>query len=540
MCGLRISVAACPTEYPANVAVDADGTEFRGDQIEGRFGANRFEEGSSDAEIREQLRGAWGDFADRHWHFARESLSRLGLMDGTIKHYSVAHHLAHAASAFRLSGLEDSCIVTVDGKGDGLSATVYRGRPDGKMTLLRKTTARHSLGSFYQAATEALGFVPVDSEYKTMGLAALGNCDGRPNPFDSIISVSRGKFRSSVPWSFRRYNDVNPGREVPNPLGSVSQSDDFKTLLDEYVREDFAFCVQEHCEVNLVEFLREAMQLTGCSDLACAGGVLLNVKANARIQEQLQPSSFFVYPDSADSGLAAGAALEALHREGDFRVSSEFGNPCLGHGYTDREIDEEVDRHARMHGLEVERAAPERIAAYLERGDVIGTFQGRMEMGPRALGHRSVLADPRSAAVKDRINLLLKGREPFVPFAPILLEEDAPKYWKGRTDYRYMTFAVEASDYAKQRVPAVVHIDGTMRPQVVCREWSPWVASVLDGFKALTGEGLLVNTSFNRHGHPIVGSPADALDHLVNRWVEGLAIGRWYVRPNAERARPAS
>ena len=150
-------------------------------------------------------------------------------------------------------------------------------------------------------------------------------------------------------------------------------------------------------------------------------------------------------------------------------------------------------------------------------------------MGPRALGNRSVLADPRSDVTKDRINLLLKGREWFVPFAPAVLEEDAGLYWQGATNYRYMTFAVKASDYAKEHVPAVVHVDGTMRPEVVTQDFNQWLYEVLQEFKARTGVGVLINTSFNRHGLPIVGAPADALEHLVNGWIDGLSIGQWYV-----------
>jgi carbamoyltransferase len=179
--------------------------------------------------------------------------------------------------------------------------------------------------------------------------------------------------------------------------------------------------------------------------------------------------------------------------------------------------------------LTIETATPEMVASRVLAGKVIGRFQGRLEIGPRALGNRSVLADPRKPEVKDRINLLLKGREPFVPFAPSVLPEDAPQYWAGSQDYPYMTFAVRASEDAKREVPAVVHVDGTLRPQVVCDELNPGYAELIRAFKRATGVGVLLNTSFNRHGHPIVGSPDDALMHLTNQWVDGLSIGKYYV-----------
>jgi carbamoyltransferase len=188
-----------------------------------------------------------------------------------------------------------------------------------------------------------------------------------------------------------------------------------------------------------------------------------------------------------------------------------------------------LERWRLQHPLIVEEVSPADVAGKVERGAIIGTFQGRPECGPRALGNRSVIADPRRIEVKDRINLLLKGREPFVPFAPSVLEEDAHLYWDGPIDYPFMTFAVRATDYARKAVPAVVHVDGTLRPQVINEQRNAGYAALLRAFKQLTGVGVLLNTSFNRHGHPIVGSPDDALLHLVNGWVEGVWIGRWYV-----------
>jgi carbamoyltransferase len=256
---------------------------------------------------------------------------------------------------------------------------------------------------------------------------------------------------------------------------------------------------------------------------------MLNVKANAAIRDQLKPSRFFVYPDSADSGLAVGAALEALHQAGALAGPIELATPYLGHGYTDDEIDARLRPFADRHRLRVVEASCDGLAAELAAGKVIGTFQGRLELGPRALGNRSVLADPRSTAIKDRINGILKGRDPFVPFAPMLLAGDAHLYWGGPADYRYMTFAVEASEYARRETPAAVHADGTMRPQVVAPEDNPWAHRLLEAFKRRTGIGLLINTSFNRHGLPMVGSPEDALEHLARGWVDGVALGKWYV-----------
>lgn len=481
---------------------------------------------------RELVRQMWGEFADRHWIMFGDYLADLGLMDERIAHYYVAHHRAHAASAFRLSGLREACVLTMDGKGDGVSGTIYKGHPDGRMELVRCSAAPDSLGSFYQAVTEALGFVPVDGEYKTMGLAALGKENGQPNPFDGIVRVEDGVTRSSIRWTFRSYNEHNPQKKVLNPLNSVAETEQFKKLLDQMPPEQLAYFAQAHCEQNMLAYARDGMRLTGSHALVAAGGVMLNVKGNSRIRDELRPDHWFVFPDAADSGLAAGAAMEALYQAGALDGPARFWCPYLGHAYSDAEIRREVERYRQQYGLAVRHLGdrgPAGVADALARGKVLGTFQGRLEAGPRALGNRSVLADPRSTAMKDRINLILKGREWFVPFAPAVLEEDAHLYWEGSVEYRYMTFAVRATDYARRTVPAVVHFDGTMRPQVVSRAFNPWLYEVILEFKKLTGVGVVLNTSFNRHGLPIVGAPADALDHLVNGWVDALAIGGWYV-----------
>ncbi len=478
------------------------------------------------------IRDSWGEFTPRHYLQHKDFLEDLGFMDERIVHYYIAHHRAHAASAFRLSGLDEACVISIDGKGDGISATILKGSPDGKMHLLRSTPAKDSLGSFYQATTEALGFTPVDGEYKTMGLAALGKRTIEESPLANMMHVEDGVFKSRYAWEFRDYNKAHPDKTVPNPLVSVVQSDQFKQLSTQMAPQDFAHIVQAHFEDNMLTFARQALQITGSKNLVGAGGVMLNVKANTRIKEVLKPNEFFVFPDSADSGLSAGAAMEALYVHGALKSTVRFRDPYMGHSYPDATCRAEVEMFGKATPLSVTdigQGSPILVARMLAEGKVVGTFQGRMEMGPRSLGNRAVLADARTSQVKDRINLILKGREYFVPFAPVVLEEEANLYWDGSIDYRFMTFAVNANEYAKRIVPAVVHVDGTMRPQVVSKERNAWLFSLLQEYKKLTGVGVLINTSFNRHGLPIVGAPTDALDHLANKWIDGLAIGTQYV-----------
>jgi len=483
----------------------------------------------------------WRGFESRHpLQFVKE-LEELGFFHPRMKCYYVAHHRAHAASAFRFSGFDEACVLTLDGKGDGLSATISHGHPDGRLDLRRSSRRGASIGTFYQAVTEALGFVPVDGEFKTMGLAAAGRADGSPNPFAGLITVHDGVLQGDPGWEFRDYNAVHPDKAVDNPISSIRQAGDYERLLAVTSPEQVAHHAQALCEEVMLEFTRQALAITGQKRVAAAGGVMLNVKANAAIRDTLglAPEDFFIFPDSPDSGLAAGAAMEALFHEGAVHTPVALGSPYLGHSYHDEEIRSVLEgSRDRCRVVDCGSQSAEVTAEKLASGIVIGTFQGRLEMGPRALGNRSVLADPRDISIKERINALLKGREWFVPFAPIVLDDDAHLYWHGSTDYRYMTFAVTATPYAHATVPAVVHIDGTMRPQVVTAAGNPWLHAVLRAFKQRTGVGVLVNTSFNRHGHPIVGSPADALLHLQNGWVDALILGAWFVERRDANSTP--
>ena len=534
--GRDLSVVAFSTsqpmfpERPGTWVVPAEGERLPANTQSNATARDRLAPAERLVQLRAKVRRTWNEFAERHWCEHVDFMKDAGLLRDDLAHYFVHHHRAHAASAFRLSGLkEPATVLTCDGKGDGVSATIYRGEADGRLTYLRGSAPGDSVGMFYQAITEALGFVPVDGEYKTMGLAAFGQANGRANPFGGIVSVRDGTLVSERQWTAASYNDRHPDKKVGNPLSSVVQTDDFVRLLDVFSDRDIAYFAQSHFEDVMLSLAADAMRIADSRHLVAAGGVMLNVKANALIRDRLTPSSFFVFPDSADAGLAAGAAMEALHLEGHVSAPVTFGDPYLGHEFGDDAIAEALERWREKRALTIEAATPDSIAGKIAEGNVIGRFQGRLEVGPRALGNRSVLADPRNPEVKDRINRLLKGREPFVPFAPSVLREDAALYWDGSIDYPYMTFAVHASERAKKEIPAVVHVDGTLRPQVVRDAANPTYAELIRAFKRRTGVGVLLNTSFNRHGHAIVGSPDDALMHLVNGWVDGLSIGQHYV-----------
>ena len=443
------------------------------------------------------------------------NLADLGLKDKKRVYFE--HHLCHASNAYRTSGLDKALVVTVDGVGDDVSASVNIAE-DGVIKRIAETRPEHSLGFLYQAVTESLGFVPVEGEYKTMGFAAFGDRSGLLDYFMDIVKCEGLGFRSKYIWE----------SEWRFPAPTISQHTIFKDLQKDHKREDIAAACQGACEEVMAQFVGNATRETGLSGVCASGGVFLNVKANKLIREKLDLDDFYVFPDSGDAGLALGAALELDFRLNGWRQTKRIEHVYYGTEYDDVSILEELKNH-NVRFFRTDDICGQ-TAKLLDAGRVIGWFQGRMEMGPRALGNRSVLADPRKNEMKEKINKHLKKREWFVPFAPSVIEEDAGIFVDGlKEDAPFMLMAYDAKEGISDRVPAVVHVDGTLRPQLVKRNINPRYWELINNFKAITGVGLLINTSFNKHGLPVVESPRDAVEHLINGNVDILAMGDYIV-----------
>ena len=472
-------------------------------------------------------------FSNRHWSLYKDLMQELGLLQPRIKHFSVAHHRAHASAAFRMSSVEKGCVLTLDGVGDGVAGTIYSGNPDGSLVLHRSTISVDSLGAFYQAATDCLGFLPVDGEHKTMGLAAHYNNEIDSKNWSDVIKVVDGRMESLIPWSWKLYNGPALPDNSENPIGSAVYPQRFVFLVNKYGSEWFASHVQNNCERAILEYVRAGMKLSQSKNIFCSGGVFLNVKANLFVSEKLCPTHFFVLPDAGDSGLACGAAIEALFQENFLSNGHIEWSPFSGDSYNHKEISScLLPEHGK--NITLGPLTSRLVGKELAEGKIIGVFQGRMEFGPRALGNRSILADPRDVHIRERVRQL-KRSESFVPYAPSLLKTDCHQYYDSPCDCRFMTFAVRCFQNVREIIPAVVHIDGTMRPQVVSDQDNSWLYSVLNEFKKITGIGTLLNTSFNSHGSPIVGSPQYAIKNLLNGLVDGLAIGDYYVKRNSKK-----
>ncbi len=433
------------------------------------------------------------------------------------------HHKTHAAPAFFMSPYDEALVLTVDGSGDAECTVLWRGAGT-ELTPLHKIEIPHSLGWFYAAITELLGFQAYDGEYKVMGLAAYGreNLDIRarleqmlhpgPRGFDYVLEprfIHHGAHTYST-----RFTDALPEllgiapRQGPVPL--------------EQIHEDIAFEAQRALEETVLRLLAHVRQETGLSRLCIGGGVGLNVKMNSRIHRSGLFDDVFAFPVPNDSGLAIGAAIgEWVERTGE--RPAPLHHVYWGPSYTDEEIELQV----RSCGLAYRKCddIADATAELLAAGRVVGWFQGRLEGGPRALGGRSILADPRTVESRDRVNAAIKFREYWRPFCPSIAEEAADRFLKKCDKAPYMILAYEATDEARQKVPAVVHVDGTVRAQTVSRDTNPRYHALLQAFEARTGVPVVLNTSFNIKGEAIVCSPRDALRTFFSTGVDALAMG---------------
>ena len=465
----------------------------------------------------------------RMLEFAREILKRptakppiylktFPLADRTeILH--VNHHLAHAASAYYTNpNGARQLIVTIDGLGDDVSTALWRGEK-GKITLLRSFPAAASIGWFYSNVTEALGWWHGDGEGKTMGLAPYGD----PAKAGGVLSPFHPKFSRGdlvEPHDFGRNYFWNEGGAIQWHL---DESVAIRDLVGKYGREHIAAEAQRVLEEQVQELVYYWLEKEQTRNLSCAGGVFLNVKLNQRLWESGRVDQHHIYPNAGDSGLAVGAALCAYYQAHPDAPVHPIEDLYWGPQYSNEEIEAALKlrnlNYRRLDG--VEAYAAQQLAA----GKIVAWFQGRMESGPRALGNRSILMSANRPEHKDIINARVKFREAFRPFCPSLLWERRADYLQKPRDEFFMITSFTCPEVKRNRVPAVVHADATLRPQTVKREFNPRFWNLLSEFGRLTGEPLLLNTSFNIMGEPIVAHPREAIRCFYDNGLDGLVLG---------------
>lgn len=436
----------------------------------------------------------------------------------------VEHHLSHAASAYYTSGTKErQLIVTIDGIGNGVSVCLWRGE-NGKIEPIEKYGAQGSLGWFYSNVTEALGWWHGDGEGKTMGLAPYGD----PQKVRGLLEPYHPKYaggRLLEPHDFKTPHFWNEGGAYQWHL---DDADDIFRLVQRYGRENIAAEAQRVLEEQVLEIVEPRLKQEGIDRLSCAGGVFLNVKLNQRVWESGVVRHQHIFPNAGDSGLAVGAALHAYHQAVPSAPIGTLDHLYLGPEYTQTEIDETLELD-HLSGRFVDDPA-EAAAELLADNKIVGWFQGRMESGPRALGARSILMSPTAPNAKEIINARVKFREGFRPFCPSMKAEARETYLRNSRQENFMITSFAVTEEKREKIPAVVHVDGTLRPQTVTKEANPLYWSLLDEVGRRTGEQVLLNTSFNVMGEPIVCTPQEAIRCFYSCGLDALVLGQRVLR----------
>lgn len=436
-----------------------------------------------------------------------------------------SHHLAHAASAYYTRKTNDRCLIfTIDGAGDNVCTAVWLGEGN-HIKLLKSYYKEASIGWAYSIVTEGLHWIHGDGEGKTMGLAPYGDyqvCKGTLDKYfpkfkdDKLIKVSEIS-ETYYYWA-----------ENGSMQFHFDEASEVEFLIKKFGRENIAAEAQRVLEEVTMNFIIGWVKKMNINKIACAGGIFLNVKLNQRIWNNRKEliTEQHIYPNPGDSGLSVGAALLQYFKYNKFE-GFDLNNLYCGNDYSD----EEIERILKIRKLsyEIIKNPPKLAAQLLSENKIIAWFQGKMESGPRALGNRSILMSPLIKENKDIINARVKFRESFRPFCPSLLWEKRNDYLMDCRDEFFMITSFDVKPEKKDKIPAVVHVDGTVRPQMVKKETNKLYWELINEFGLITGEYIILNTSFNVMGEPIVNNPQDAIKCFFDSGIDALFIGNYYL-----------
>jgi carbamoyltransferase len=468
----------------------------------------------------------------------------------------IEHHLSHAASAYLCSSFDDAAVLTVDGVGEWCTATLGTGTGN-QLNIIKEMRFPHSLGLLYSTFTAFLGFEVNEGEYKVMGMAPYGtpryvdkihklvdvkedgslhvNMDyfsyhySHKKMFNGKFERLFGKPRSS------KINFFTPSTGYPSYFGEKpSNYEELGKLNQHYA--DIAASIQAFTEDVLLKMANYLYKETGKTKLCMAGGVALNCSANGRLLRESPFEEIYIQPAAGDGGGALGAALYTY-----YTLLNNERKFVMEHAYWGKEYNEgDIKSFLDDNGIKYQYCNNEdelvsTVTDSLQEGKVVGWFQGRFEWGPRALGNRSILADPRREDMKDIVNTKIKFREPYRPFAPSVLVEKTHEFFNleepsKRFPARFMLYIVTVKDDKKDVLPAITHVDGTARPQTVNKKNNPLYYKLIDSFGAATGVPVVLNTSFNLKGEPVVNTPADAYSTFMRSGIDLLVMGNFTVK----------
>ncbi len=439
----------------------------------------------------------------------------------------VGHHLSHAASAYLASPWvndEKVLVLTCDGSGDGICATVNIGQ-NGKITRISKTENSASVGKVYSRITLLLGMKPLEHEYKIMGLAPYADEAGvakSKKVLDELLEVKE----SSLEFSMKSKLSMNYCYEF------------LKTRLENHRFDWIAGGIQQLTEELVKKWVINTLKKTGCRKVVCAGGVFMNVKSNMHISELDMIDEIFIFPSAGDESLAMGSAMyaysEILEEMGKKIQLEPIGPIYLGTEFSDSEIEDEIGKNELEKGFSVEysKDVEKHVAELLSQGEIVARFKDRMEWGARSLGNRSILADPSSFDKVRDINLAIKQRDFWMPFAPSIISERQDDYIENPRKIKapYMVMGFRTKERAHKELASAIHpYDLTSRPQLLEKEFNPAYYDLISNFEKHTGIPALLNTSFNLHGYPIVCTPTDAIHTLKKSGLKHLAVGNYLI-----------
>lgn len=449
----------------------------------------------------------------------------LNNQKGRFKFHLLEHHLCHAASSFYPSGFDDAAILTIDGAGEWSTTMLAKGRGN-KITKLQTVETPHSLGAFYQAISRYLGFKLIEGPGKLMGLASYGarNTSEHKKLAKLIRLLPNGGFEIDMSYfSYHYSRKSGVSQKFLDEFGAANT-----TGVNWTEHElNIAAAAQQLVEDVILHIVSKLGKLVGSKNLCMAGGVALNSVTNGLIAKSGLYENIFIQPAAGDSGTSLGAALLVEH--GIYNNPRKYvqKNAFLGSDYSPGDYQRAFEnaglKFERMDDVDLYRYTAQKIF----NGDIVAWFHGRMEFGPRALGNRSFLATPLKKEMKDILNARVKFREGFRPFAAIVLEEDVGRYFDCSYHNPYMLFVYEVKEEYRNVIPAITHVDNSVRIQTVNKQENPELYALLQAFKELTGHSIVINTSFNIKGEPIVCSPNDAVQSFKNADVDVLIMGNY-------------
>lgn len=437
---------------------------------------------------------------------------------------TVDHHDCHAAVVAYTSGFDKSAVITVDGKGEKACSRVYT-FSGGRLKKQYQINFPNSLGMFYTAVTEYLGFKRQEDEGKVMGLAPYGT-NKLVGKMREVVDVKTVPYRLNLRFlETHNSRDKNVSSKFVDVFGPPRKSG--KPLLQRH--KDIAFATQALLEEAMLGLATFTKDLTSTDKLCLSGGVILNSVANGRIAKAKLFKDTYIYPAAGDDGACVGAALLACYRTNDKHTSHKTNQtPYLGAESTEKEILSAI-KNSNLNYVKSRNIA-QNVAKLISQNKFVGWYQGRAEFGPRALGNRSIIVDPRKASNKELVNARIKFREPFRPFAPSVLRDHAEAYFDtGGSESPYMILAFDVKPDKRNIIPAVTHVDGTARVQTVTKQQNKRYWDVIHEFYKITGVPVLLNTSFNRMGEPIVNTPEQAITCLRESGLDAVAIGDYLV-----------